>query len=78
MQKELMSQATVTGKKIICLNIVFTEQVHSFFWGTQYHFVSIALKEPAGAINSPEHPSIQLNNQWGGKKPSSITVVSLN
>lgn len=55
-------------KKMICLNILFNEQIYSFS-GEHYHFVSIARKELAGAINSREHPSIQLNNQWGGKNP---------
>lgn len=65
--------------KFICLNILFNEQVHSFS-GERYRFVSSTPRWGlAGAINSTQHPSIQLNNQWGGKKSQkSIAVVSLD
>lgn len=65
--------------KFICLNILFNEQVHSFS-EERYRFVSSTPRWGlAGAINSTQHPSIQLNNQWGGKKSQkSIAVVSLD
>ena len=68
---KLLSQAT-----FICLNVL---QVHSFS-GEHYRFVSSTPRRGlAGAINSTQHPSIQLNNQWGGKKSQkSIAVVSLD
>lgn len=58
----------MSQEKIICLNLPFNEQIHSFS-GEHYHFVSITWKGLAGAINSTQHPSIQLNNQWEEKNP---------
>lgn len=46
--------------------------------GAHCHFVSITRKDPAGAIDSREHPSIQLNKQREGKGRQSITVAPLN
>jgi hypothetical protein len=42
------------------------------------HFISITLRAVAGAVNSTERRSIQLNNQWAGENQQSITVASLN
>lgn len=64
-------------EKNTCYNLsLMSSSTHCL--GAHCHFVSITLKAVAGAIDSTEHLSIQLNNQWAGKTQQSITVASLN
>lgn len=62
----------VTGKNTccnLCLMSCFAPCL-----GAHCHFVSITRRALAGAIDSTEHPSIQLNKQRGGRAQRSITV----